>query len=49
MLFIEETANKPIRVRYQIQSTAQLDFKAESVKLAEMIKQYDMNSDSLFV
>jgi replication factor A1 len=37
------------RVRYQIQTASPIDFKAESAKLAEMIKQYDMNSDSLFV
>lgn len=29
--------------------TSPIDFKAESAKLAEMIKQYDVNSDSLFV
>ncbi|KIW03005.1 uncharacterized protein PV09_05663 [Verruconis gallopava] len=37
------------RVRYQIMSINPVDFKAESAKLAEMIKQYDIGSDSLFV
>ena len=30
-------------------NVAPVDYKAESAKLAEMIKQYDMESDSLFV
>ncbi|EFZ01765.1 replication factor-A subunit 1 [Metarhizium robertsii] len=32
------------RVRYQIMSAAFLDFKSEGNKLAELIKQYDMNA-----
>ncbi|KAG5921079.1 hypothetical protein E4U61_007153 [Claviceps capensis] len=32
------------RVRYQVLTAAPLDFKSEGDKLAEMIKQYDMNS-----
>ena len=44
----EREANVCDRVRYQIVGTSAIDFKAESAKLAEMIKQYD-NSDSLFV
>ncbi len=32
------------RVRYQVMSANLLDFKAEGNKLAEMIKQYDMNA-----
>ncbi|KAK5987089.1 Replication factor A protein 1 [Cladobotryum mycophilum] len=31
------------RVRYQVMSATLLDFKAEANKLAEMIKQYDLN------
>lgn len=32
------------RIRYQVMSAALLDFKTEGNKLAEMIRQYDMNS-----
>ncbi|KAF4511929.1 hypothetical protein G6O67_001126 [Ophiocordyceps sinensis] len=32
------------RVRYQVMNASFLDFKAEGAKLAEMIKQFDMNS-----
>lgn len=32
------------RVRYQVMSASFLDFKSEGNKLAEMIKQYDINS-----
>jgi replication factor A1 len=39
------------RVRYQITGTAPIDFKSESAKLVEMIKQYDNKDDGggLFV
>ncbi|KND91530.1 hypothetical protein TOPH_03610 [Tolypocladium ophioglossoides CBS 100239] len=32
------------RVRYQVMNASFLDFKSEGNKLAEMIKQYDINS-----
>lgn len=32
------------RVRYQVMTASFLDFKSEGDKLAEMIKQYDMNN-----
>ncbi|KAK4905230.1 hypothetical protein LTR28_000797 [Elasticomyces elasticus] len=37
------------RVRYQVASAAPMSFPVEAAKLAELIKQYDLNSDSLFV
>lgn len=39
----------PFRVRYQVQYAKPLDFKAEAKKLADVIKQYSIGSDSLFV
>ncbi|KAK4613717.1 Replication factor A protein 1 [Fulvia fulva] len=37
------------RVRYQVQYANPLDFSREATKLAQIIKQYNMNDDSLFV
>jgi len=44
-----DSYNDTQRVRYQVQFAKQLDFAAESKKLADLIKQYDGESDSLFV
>ncbi len=32
------------RVRYQVMTASFLDFKSEGDKLAELIKQYDLNN-----
>lgn len=37
------------RVRYQVQSAAALNFSHEAKKLAELIKLYNVQDDSLFV
>lgn len=37
------------RVRYQVQTARPLDYSAEAKKLADIIKMYNMESDSLFV
>ncbi|KAF2101606.1 replication factor A 1, rfa1 [Rhizodiscina lignyota] len=37
------------RVRYHAMSAASLNFSNECAKLVDILKQYDMNSDSLFV
>lgn len=37
------------RVRYQVQSAQPPSFANEAKKLAELIKQYNLNEDSLFV
>lgn len=37
------------RVRYQVQYAKPLDFSVEAKKLADIIKQYNIESDSLFV
>ena len=37
------------RVRYQVQYAKPLDFALEANKLAQIIKQYNIDSDSLFV
>lgn len=37
------------RVRYQVQYANPLDFSREAKKLADIIKLYSIDSDSLFV
>jgi len=37
------------RPRYQVLNLYKLNYAQEANKLAQLIKQYDMNEDSLFV
>jgi replication factor A1 len=37
------------RPRYQVQNLNKLNYAAEANKLAQLIKQYDMNEDTLFI
>ena len=37
------------RPRYQVLNLHKLNYAQEANKLAQLIKQYDMNEDSLFV
>ena len=38
-----------LRPRYQVQELHPLNYAQEANKLAQLIKQYDMNEESLFV
>lgn len=44
MYLVVMKTDKVYRIRYQVMSSSFLDFKSEGNKLAEMIKQYDMNA-----
>jgi replication factor A1 len=38
-----------VRPRYQVMGITTLNYAQEANKLAQLIKQYDLDSDSLFV
>ena len=44
-----DTFGETQRVRYQVQAAKPIDFASESRKLAELIKQYNIGSDSVFI
>ncbi|KAF2753828.1 subunit of heterotrimeric replication factor [Pseudovirgaria hyperparasitica] len=44
-----DTYNDQQRVRHQVQTASSLDFPRECSRLADILKQYNLNSDSLFV